>query len=409
MKNPFRREKLESKEVQPASVNVATIMGMTPDLHGGLFTSYDSQLQQGLAENPYIFKAVDLRAHAVSTLDPILKDQKGEVIENANHPLMRLLKAPNPDQSWAEFVYDLQAHYALNGNAFIWMRKEAGSIKELRAVPPSKVGYLASNELFHPVKVWTILTGQGMEHVAPQEMIHIHTLVGTDGILGVSPLQAAGLSIRAQTSARAWNTNLLDNAACPGMALTTEKALSAQQTDALYRQFHSHEGASNAGKTLVLDNGLHPEPFGSFSAHDMSYCDGIILTAREVALAMSVPPEVLGDSTNKTFNSMAESMRQFANTVATLADKMYSAISRNIAGYYPDVAEISYDKQQIEGLTDKPSMADISSADWLTINEKRELLSYPPVDGGDTVLTAMGQVPLKEVSSDIDDLVGEDE
>lgn len=402
---------MEVKEADHSTPNASVILGMLPeDISVGLFRDYNSQLERGLAENPYIFKAVDLRAHAVSVLDPVLKDAKGEIIENSKHPLAQLLKHPNPDQSWAELVYDLQAHYALNGNAFLWLRKSGGSITEMRAVPPSKVGYLASNELFHPVKVWQIQTGHGIENVAPQEMIHIHTLVGSDDVMGVSPLQAAGLSIKAQTSARTWNTSLLENSACPSLAVTTQETMTEAQFQQVSQQMaRQYSGTKNAGKTVVLDNGLDVKSLGNFNAHDMSYCDGIILTAREVALALSVPPEVLGDSTNKTFNSMAESMRQFANTVASLADKMYSAISRSIAGSYADVAEISYDRQQVEGLTDKPTMADISSCDWLTVNEKRELLSYPPVDGGDTVLTAMGQVPLKEVSSDINDLVPDDE
>ncbi len=210
----------------------------------------------------------------------------------------------------------------------------------------------------------------------------------------------------AQTSARQWNTALLNNSSCPSMAVTTDNELTDAQFERLSSDLsRQYTGTRNAGKTMVMDNGLHVESLGAFNAKDMDYAQGIVLTAREIAIALDVPPELIGDSTNKTFNSMSESIRQFANTVCSLADRMYSALSHALAGDYADIAEITFDRQQVDGLTDRPSMADITSADWLTINEKRELLSYPPVDGGDTVLTAMGQVPLKEVSTDIGDLM----
>ena len=402
---PFRREKKD--EPQPADTSAAVILGLE-EARADSFASYATQLRDGFADNPYVNKAVDVRAHAVAVLDPVLYDRKGEIIENRDHPLARLLRAPNPAQSWPEFVYEVQAHFALNGNAFIWLKKERGTVMEMRAVPPGAVTPLGTQHLFDPVRVWNVNAGTEQLQIAPQEMVHIHTITGPDGILGVSPLQAAALSIRAQTSARRWNTALLDNSSCPSLAITTDQDLTDAQFNRLSASLeHQYTGTRNAGKTMVMDKGLHVESLGAFSAKDMDYTQGIVLTAREIAIALDVPPELIGDSTNKTYNSMAESIRQFAGTVCSLADRMYSALTRALAGAYPDVERIGYDRQQVDGLTDKPSMADITAADWLTVNEKRELLSYPPVEGGDTVLTAMGQVPLAEVATDIGTLMGD--
>lgn len=404
MWNPFKREK--KSEPAPANTSAAVILGLSEESNGAGFADYATQIAHGLAENPYVNKAVDVRAHAVAILDPVLYDHKGEIIEDKKHPLAVLLKRPNPQQSWSEFCYDLQSHYALNGNAFIWLKKETGNIKEMRAIPPSAITYLTSNNLFEPVRLWHINAGNEQIAVAPQEMVHIHTILGNDGIMGISPLQAASLSIRAQTSARQWNTALLDNSSCPSLALTTDEELTDAQFDRLSASLErQYTGTRNAGKTMVMDKGLHVEGLGAFNAKDMDYTQGIVLTAREIAIALDVPPELIGDSTNKTYNSMSESIRQFANTVCSLADRMFNALTRAIAGNYPDVECISYDRQQVDGLSDKPSMADITAADWLTINEKRDLLSYPPVDGGDTILTAMGQVPLAEVATPIEDMI----
>lgn len=411
MWNPFRREK-KNTDPAPANTSAAIILGLDEDVLNAStgFADYNTQLLRGFAENPYVNKAVDVRAHAVAILDPVLYNSKGEIIEDKNHPLVQLLRNPNPRQSWAELCYDIQSHYALNGNAFIWLKKEGGNIKELWAIPPSAISYISSNDIFDPVRLWYINAGSKQIQVAPQEMVHLHSILGVDGIMGVSPLQSAALSIRAQTSARQWNTALLDNSSCPSLALSTDEELTDEQFSRLSASLErQYTGTRNAGKTMVLDKGLHAEGLGAFNAKDMDYTQGIVLTAREIAIALDVPPELIGDSTNKTYNSMSESIRQFANTVCSLADRMYNALSRAIAGNYADVESITYDRQQVDGLSDKPGMADITAADWLTVNEKRDLLSYPPVDGGNVILTAMGQVPLKEVASDIEDLVPDDE
>lgn len=411
MWNPFKRiEKKSAPPTVPASdPSLIEFLGMFPGSGDNLAT-YESQIRKGVMANPYVSKAIDLRAHSVAVLDPILYDDKGQIIETPSHPLRKLINEPNPRQTWAELIYELETHYSLNGNAYLYIEKERGTPRKLWAIPPDRMTPQTKNDIFDPVAYWSINTGSETRTADPTELIHIHTMLGPDGITGISPLQSAWLSVKAQTSAREWNNALMDNSACPSVALTTEQELTEEQFQGLRQGMQeNHGGKKNAGSIMVLDKGLVPASLGGFNARDMDYTQGIVLAAREIAIALDVPPELIGDSTNKTYNSMGESIRQYANTVNTLASAIYGGITKGLAKYYAGVSRIGYDLQQIDGMKNAPSISEITAADWLTTNEKRAMYSYEAVEGGDVILTPMGKVPLSEVSTDISDLMNEDE
>lgn len=116
-----------------------------------------SQYKAGYEANPYVFRCVNLRADACAAVDPIIYDQKGDEIENAKHPLKKLIDRPNPRMSWSELVRDVQIYLGINGNAFLCPVKTTFSaIAELWPLPPDSVIAIASNDVTHPVKQWNV-------------------------------------------------------------------------------------------------------------------------------------------------------------------------------------------------------------------------------------------------------------
>ena len=148
-----------------------------------------------------------------------------------------------------------------------------------------------------------------------------------------------------------------------------------------------------------------------FNARDMDYSQGVTTSGREIAIALGVPPELVGDSANKTYSNAQEANREFAlHTIMPQADRFFGALSTRICPHYPGVAYIGYDRASIDGLKgDEATMlAALESCTYLTVNEKRARLGYEPVPDGDVILAPMGSAPLSELATPITDLVGED-
>ena len=379
--------------------NLESIVGrvLSGVFRGGMGRSYTSQVRDGLSMNPYVYRCADLRATAVASLDPVIYDKNDEAIPN--HPLMQVLMAPNPLMSWRDLVYTTQIDFSISGNTFIVPLLTILGVGELWPVSPGSVSAVETGHIFDPVSEWQVSTAGGVIDVEPSRMIHMHTATDIDGVWGISPLEAAGLSIEQQSMARRWNVSLMANGAKPSIVVQDPRHM----TSTMFEEFKArlsagHAGPEKAGSVMVLDDGKTIATAG-FNARDMDYSQGVTTSAREIAIAMGVPPELVGDSANKTYSNAQEANKEFAaHTVKPQADLFYSTLTRKLAHFYPDVGRIGYDESQIDGLKGDESsiITALTSCDFMTINEKRARLSYGPVSGGDRVLTDMSKMDIND-------------
>lgn len=401
---PFSKPEPETKAKTGPQGGIAwdTVIPVD-DARREIGNSYTRQLTEGYAKNPYVARCVDLRAQSVASLIPLVTDADGNEIEG-EHPLKAILAHPNPDQSWREFVQDVQTHLAINGNAYILIVTTSGGLR-LYAVPPDQMSPSVVTDPFNPVHHWTVYGGAMTAD--PEKVIHIHGVIGTDGIHGISPLESSGMSVIQQTEAREWNRSLMEKGAKPSLAIIFRNKLTQEGFESFRRRYHAmHTGTSNAGSTLILDEDANIVSAG-FNARDMDYANGVTVSAREIAIAFQVPPELIGDSANKTYSNAQEANREFAqHTVVPLADQMYEALSRRL--WPSGDAKLTYDRSAIDALKGDESalLTALTACDFLTTNEKRARMNYANVDGGDEILTGMGKVPLSETATPIDQLLG---
>lgn len=372
------------------------------------FWTYRGQILHGYADNPYVMRCVDLIGNAVASLEPILYDEEGTEVQEPR--LRAVLRRPNPIQGWQEFAYERTADLNLNGNLYALPIITVRGVEEVWGIPPDHVSETQTGDIMHPVRMWQVANGGGAILVEPSRMIHAHKKVSLEGIRGISPLTAAGCSIQQQTESRRWNLALMKNGAKPSIVVQDPQRMTETQfRDFVARLTMGHTGRK-AGGVMVLDNGKTVSTAG-FSARDMDYSQGVTTSGREIAIALGVPPELVGDSANKTYSNAQEANREFAlHTIMPQADRFFGALSTRICPHYPGVAYIGYDKASIDGLKgDEATMlAALESCTYLTVNEKRARLGYEPVPDGDVILAPMGSAPLSELATPITDLVGED-
>ena len=119
----------------------------------------------------------------------------------------------------------------------------------------------------------------------------------------LSPLEIAARSIDQNNASRAWNVGLLQNGARPSGALVYPETLQEDQYERLREQIEQkYAGPKNAGRPLILEGGLDWKEMG-LSPRDMNWIEGLRLSAREISIALGVPSELIGDSTNKTYSN----------------------------------------------------------------------------------------------------------
>jgi HK97 family phage portal protein len=344
----------------------------------------------GFVGNPVGFRSVKLSAEAAAAVPLICanRDQRFEM-----HPVIDLLRRPNPGQGRAELLEALFGQMLLSGNGYLEAvgLDDAGLPQELHVLRADRMTIVPGADGWPVAYEYAV---GGRKHRfdmtgSPDPICHIKSFHPVDDHYGLSPMQAAAVAFDVHNSASAWSKALLDNAARPSGAIIYkgmdgQGTLSAEQYDRLVGEIEmNHQGARNAGRPMLLEGGLDWRPMG-FSPSDMEFHETKLSAAREIALAFGVPPMLLGIPGDATYANYAEAHRAFYRlTVLPLATRVAASVAWWLSEHLGEEVELRPDPDQIPALAEDRNQqwARIAAADFLTDAEKRTLLGLPPVDG----------------------------
>src|SRR4029079_9685812 len=137
-------------------------------------------------------------------------------------------------------------------------------------------------------------------------ILHVRLFHPANDHYGMSPIEAAATAIDIHNTASGWNKALLDNSARPSGALVYAAA-NGPMTDDQFTRLKgeletSFQGARAAGRPLLLEGGLDWKPL-SLTPKDMDFIEAKNVAAREIALAIGVPPMLLGIPGENTYSN----------------------------------------------------------------------------------------------------------
>ena len=105
---------------------------------------------------------------------------------------------------------------------------------------------------------------------------------------------------------------LMKNNARLGTVVTVPGVLKTEQKESLRDNFSSKfAGALNAGKMIVLDNGMTLEQVG-MSSEDAQFLESRQFSVIEIARWFRVPPTMVGDMTRVSYSSSESELQLFA-------------------------------------------------------------------------------------------------
>jgi HK97 family phage portal protein len=215
-------------------------------------------------------------------------------------------------------------------------------------------------------------------------MIHLKTFHPLDDFYGMSPIEAGAFAVDQHNEAMKWIQALLQNSARPSGALVAKEGttLGDEQFQRLQAQIEEqYSGSANAGRPMLLENGLDWKAMG-LSPSDMAILDTKFSSARDVALAFGVPPQLLAIPGDNTYSNYKEARLAFyEDTVLPLLGHIMNEFNTWFAEPF-DGAKI------IPNLDSIPAIAEKRQEKWdaidksreLTIDERREAKGYPALN-----------------------------
>ncbi len=361
------------------------------------------QTAQGVAA---VYACVAAISETVATLPLHLYRDTGDSREKArSHPLYKVLHdQPNPEQTAMEYRELATAEVLLTGNHFSRIvRGSDGQVRELWPLANVQVLRLGNGRLAYE---YTDRAGK-LVRLLDHEVLHLRHRIGPDGVLGLSPIAVARGVIELAQSEQEHGTATFRHGARLAGVLETAQVLKPEQKQALKESWaNQYGGASNSGRTAVLEAGLTYKPI-SMSLEDAEWIEARKFNVAEVARLFRVPPVIVGAMESANYSNSVELNRQF---VTLTLRRWLSMWEGGIASKCLTEAgrRTYFVEHSVEGLlrgdstTRAAFYASGINAGWLKPSEARELENLPPIEGIDDQTTgnpAVSTTPAKPYPS----------
>ena len=345
--------------------------------------------EEGYRRNVVAYRAINMVATAAASVPWKLAERRARSTRFLDqHALLTLLNRPNPLQGGTELWEALIADRMISGNAYLHAIGPKGEAPlELHVLRPDRVAIIPGTGGVPKAYRYTIdqrsvditvdaITGQS-------RVMHFKTFHPLDDWYGMSPMEAAAYSIDQHNQCGAWNQALLQNGARPSGALMvkTEQGEPGTLNDAQFTRLRQQldeqfSGSQNAGKPLLLEGGLEWKEM-SLSPKDMDFVSIKNASARDVALAFGVPPQMLGIPGDNTYANLQEArLAMWEQTILPLLEHLTDALNNWLVPMFDTALELSLDRDAVPVLAAKRDAFwdRISKADFLSDDEKRKLL-----------------------------------
>lgn len=337
---------------------------------------------------PTVYASVKVISESVAQLPLHLYRKADGVKQRAEDlPLYELLHDQANDWTSAfEFRLAMQTALCLHGNAYAFINRAGGEIRELIPIPSTAVSVDVDDVSLEPS--YRVTKRDGSHSVYDRrEIFHLRGL-GTSYYFGDSPIlqarEAIGLAIAMEEHA----AKIFGSGARPGGVLKYDKVLGPDALKRLRESFNSaHTGGANSGKTLVLEDGMDFQAL-QFNSTDLQFLELRRHQVAEIARIFRIPLHLLQEL-ERTTHANAESMgQQFISLTLMPWLKLWeSAIRRALLA--PEERQNVY----AEFLTDDLARADISGRfeayakavtnGLLSPNEVRAAENRSPYPGGE--------------------------
>lgn len=344
---------------------------------------YEVQSENDLSR----YKAITSSGFDSSVMHKAQMLRKQSLVEVENTALHELLKRPNPAQSYNAWIQEIIAFGKLTGNRYIFgiapdSGSNRGKFRELYVLPSQNIE-IHSGGIMEPVKEYT-LDYNGTYRIAASDICHIKDFNpyydGTGSHLyGMSPLHAGLRVLQANNEAVTTGVKYLQNQMARGVLMSDEGDLNAEQARQLKEKFREqHQGSGKAGDVLITPKKLSWINFG-LSTSDLSLIEQYNATIKDLCNIYSVPVQLLNNTDSTTYNNMKEAKKAlYQNAVIPELIKIREELNRWLTPQYGDKLYIDFDFSVIPELQEEMDkvVSQMSSAWWLTPNEKRAAMSY---------------------------------
>jgi len=378
---------------------------------GGIPTSWDwNWWQQG--KKPYqggdptaiVFACASAYSQTIASLPAThwRETDDGGRVKVTTSAAHRLMKRPNDYETGSSFRLNYTHNLMTHGNAYAIAKFNKRMEPEVLHCIPAKScnPYIDpdTKSVFYAIG-GNPLVGEIDMLVPAREVLTTRLYAPRNPLVGVSPIEYATLAIATNNAISNSQVSHFSNFSRTVGMLGTDMNLTAQNINQLRAAWEAQTTGSNQGGTPIMGSGFrfyNMQP----NATDAQLIESFRLSSEQICQAFRVPPPIIGDLKNSTFNN-AETLLGF--WLATGLSFVIDHIEQSFAKFFnlPDGEYIEFDtdylmRTDLQGRMS--AMATAINSGIMTINDARRRESMPPIEGGDSAFLQRQNVPIELLS-----------
>lgn len=282
-------------------------------------------------EQPSLATVVDKVANAAARLSFQVWNQTttGKELDESS-PFAKLWKRPCPVLPAYSFWRWTISTYELYGEAY-WMKirnRPGGDVIGLFPMHPTRVEIKRDPDDATVTYIFTLgVASAGLLTLPESEVVPFRRYNPENLMRGMSRAEPLRSTLANEDAARRAMQAAWRRGARPGLMIGSENVVSEGAVLRLQAQITAqHGGPDNAGKSLLLEEGMKPYPV-QFTAAEMEYTSARQLNMQEVCMVYDVPPPVVHILDHATFSNITEQMRSmYRDTMAPRLEDIESVI-----------------------------------------------------------------------------------
>lgn len=310
------------------------------------------------------------------------KNEKGEISYDTDSDVHHVLSVrPNRVMNPFTFKKLAMVHLCTYGNHYSYIKfNTKGRVEELIPLDPSSTRLIYDKE--SDIYGYQTTINERMVYLMDYEVLHLKAL-STDGLSGISPLQAVKTQMETMDTAMKLNKGIIDSGNTPEGILTVEGKLGREAKEAVREGW---ERTNRNEKIAIVDSGLKYQQIGVSQA-DMQFIDSMKFNERQIASIYKVPLHKINNLDNATYTNIEhQSLDYVKNTLQPHVSqweeeanyKLYTQRQRE-EGYY---SKFNMDSELRGSASERAKVQEIQIRNGMkTLNEVRGLNEDSPYEG----------------------------
>lgn len=348
-------------------------------------------------KNEWVFSAISTRARAFSGAElQLWKKTKGmdEDVQVYTHPILNLLKNPNPAHTLGDFLQTVAMQYDIFGESILFFDE---AMQELIPVNPQNASRMLDSRGF--IDKFSITYGNTVQMVDYKKCIHIKNPSPVSMTESVSAFDSVRETVESDNFASMWNRKNFDGTAVEGLILSDNLLTNEEKTGIVQgwrKIFSMFRRKSDVG---VLDGGMKYQQVRT-NPKDMDFANLSDTNKKRILALYGVPLALLGNTEGLNRDNIFGIEYFFEKyTVSPLRTAFLDKMNAHFVDRFFPKQEL-YLKFSNTSPEDEMAKNERQKAMFsmgaLTPNEVRAMDGREAVKGGDTPLIPFSLSPLGE-------------